>query len=227
MPRAARAGDACPPATTPARLEEIQRQIDAELASDPSMAPRPKKAPPQLPSKSAPSVFPAAKAPPPPLPPQDAELDRLHVAALQETRDNAQAAARLEAAIAANGEEYVAYKARVERRGARAEHLPAPSSDLARLLVSTYGDLVRREEATADGAVMPRAAEAPYWVLTALPTGVWGGRIPGEDAAAGRFIVGWCAHRCSNPACRLGDEPAGRCLRPIVLAREDRHSPHF
>ncbi|CAE7341292.1 unnamed protein product [Symbiodinium natans] len=167
VPRAARAGDACPPATTPARLEEIQRQIDAELAS----------------------------APPPPLPPQDAELDRLHVAALQETRDNAQAAARLEAAIAANGEEYVAYKARVERRGARAEHLPAPSSDLARLLVSTYGDLVRREEATADGAVMPRAAEAPYWVLTALPTGVWGGRIPGEDAAAGRFIVGWCAHR--------------------------------
>ena len=173
VPRTARAGDACPPATTPARLEEIQRQIDAELASDPSMAPRPKKAPPQLPSKSAPSAFPAAKAPPPPLPPQDAELDRLHVAALQETRDNARAAARLEAAVAANGEEYVAYKARVERRGARAEHLPAPSSDLARLLVSTYGDLVRREEATADGAVMPRAAEAPYWVLTALPTGVW------------------------------------------------------
>ncbi|CAE7583534.1 unnamed protein product [Symbiodinium natans] len=78
------------------------------------------------------------------------DLDRLHVAALQETRDNARAAARLEAAVAAQGEAYVAYKARVERRGARAEHFPAPSSDLAQLLVSTYGDLLSREEATAD-----------------------------------------------------------------------------
>ena len=224
VPRPARPGEACPPATSPARLEEIQRQIDAELASDPSMAPscRRRRRPP-----------PARRLPPSP-PRRRRRRSRPRTRSwtgstsrLQETRDNARAAARLEAAVAAQGEAYVAYKARVERRGARAEHLPAPLSDLAQLLVSTYGDLVRREEATADGAVMPRAAEAPYWVLTALPPGVWGGRIPGEHASAGRFIVGWCAHRCSNPACRLGDDPAGRRLRPIVLGPEDRHSPHF
>ena len=86
VPRPARPDDHRPRATSPGRLEQIQRQIDAELAADPPMAARPKKVPPPLPTtptKSAPTSFSAKAPPPPPLSPADEEIDRLHVAAAE------------------------------------------------------------------------------------------------------------------------------------------------